>query len=60
VWNAADIEADTSQLGPNASRRNLVKLFIPERKRECEIVEGETTAEAAEKLAERLKEEGWV
>ncbi|MFC2163557.1 electron transfer flavoprotein subunit beta/FixA family protein [Acidobacteriota bacterium] len=60
VWNASDIEADTSKLGPNASRRKLAQLFIPERKRECEIVESETTAEAAIKLSERLKDEGWV
>jgi electron transfer flavoprotein beta subunit len=60
VWNASDIEADASKFGPGTARRNLVKLSIPERKRECEIVEGETAAEAAEKLAERLKEEGWV
>lgn len=60
VWNASDIEADTTKLGSSAARRKLVKLFIPERKRECEIVKAETTAEAAGKLAERLKEEGWV
>jgi len=60
VWNASDIEADTSKLGSDAARRKLAKLFIPERKRECEIVEAETTAEAAVKLAERLKDEGWV
>ena len=60
VWNASDIEADTSKLGLSTARRKLVKLFIPERKRECEIVKGETTTEAASKLAERLKEEGWV
>lgn len=60
VWNASDIGADTSKLGPNTARRKLTELFIPERKRECEIVEAETTAEAAAKLAERLKSEGWV
>ncbi len=60
VWNALDIKADTTQLGSNAARRKLVKLYIPKRKRECEIVEAETIAEAAVKLAERLKEEGWV
>jgi electron transfer flavoprotein beta subunit len=60
VWNASDIEADPSKLGPTAGRRKLVQLYIPERKRECEIVEGETTAEAAVKLADRLKVDGWV
>lgn len=60
VWSALDIKADTTGLGANAARRKLVKLYIPKRKRECEIVEAKTTAEAAVKLAERLKEEGWV
>ncbi|MBN1222094.1 MAG: electron transfer flavoprotein subunit beta/FixA family protein [Candidatus Aminicenantes bacterium] len=60
VWNASDIEVDPTHTGPGAARRKLVKLFIPERKRECEIVEAETTGEAAGKLAERLKKEGLV
>ena len=60
VWTASDIVADITKLGPNSARRKLVMLFIPERKRECEIVEAETTAEAAVKLAESLKDEGWV
>lgn len=54
VWNADDIDADLSQLEGGTSRRKLIKLFIPHRSRECEMIEGETEAEAAEKLAERL------
>jgi electron transfer flavoprotein beta subunit len=54
VWNADDIHADPSQLEGGASRRKLIKLFIPRRSRECEMMEGETEAEAAEKLAEKL------
>jgi len=60
VWKASDIEADPARLGAGAARKKLVRLFIPERKRECEIVEAQTSAEAASKLAERLKEEGLV
>ena len=58
VWGARDIDADPSRVGAKAAQRRLVKLFIPERKRKCEIIEGETSAEAAVKLAERLIKEG--
>ena len=58
VWGARDINADPSRIGIKAAQRKLVKLFIPERKRKCEIVEGETSAEAAIKLVERLIKEG--
>jgi len=59
-WGAGDIEADLSQVGAGASRRKLVKLFIPARERKCEIAEGEDTAEAAVKLAARLRESGVI
>ncbi len=58
VWNAADIEADPAELGPAAARRRLIKLFIPERGRNCEIIGGETPEEMASGLADRLREKG--
>ena len=60
VWNAQDINVDFSQIGISAARRKLVKLFIPKRERKCEIVQGETPAEAAVKLADRLREIGAI
>ena len=60
VWNAQDINADFSQIGVGAARRKLVKLFIPKRERKCEVVEGETAAEAVVKLADRLREIGAI
>lgn len=60
IWNAEDIDADSSQIGTAAERRKLFKLFIPERERKCEIMEGEPTAESAEKLATRLREAGVI
>lgn len=60
VWDAGDIDADPSQVGAGATRRKLVKLFIPARERKCEIVEGEDTAEASVKLATRLREAGII
>ncbi len=60
TWKAPDIDADSSQTGGSAARRKLIKLFKPERERVCDIVPGETTAEAATKLAERLREAGAI
>jgi hypothetical protein len=39
-----------------AERNRLLKLFAPSLERKCEIVKGETPAEAAEKLAEKILE----
>jgi len=58
VWNAQDIDADPSRIGATAARRKLLDLFIPARERKCEIIQGETTAEASVKLATRLRETG--
>jgi electron transfer flavoprotein beta subunit len=60
VWNAKDISADLSQIGVVAARRRMIKLFIPERERKCEIIGGETAAEMATKLANRLREVGAI
>lgn len=60
VWNAKDLGADPTQIGEKTARRKVMKLFIPERERKCEIVRGETTAEAGIKLAERLREVGAI
>ncbi len=60
VWKAEDISADPSRIGIEASRKKLVKLSIPERKRTCEILDGDALEEAAAKLAEKLKERGAI
>jgi hypothetical protein len=36
----------------------VIKLFIPERDRKCEIIQGKTPVEAGIKLAEKLREAG--
>ncbi len=58
VWNASAIDVDPALIGNGAARKELVKLFVPERKRQCEIVEGKTTEEATEKLAEKMLKTG--
>jgi electron transfer flavoprotein beta subunit len=58
VWDAKKIDAEPSQIGTGASRRNLVKLFLSGRERACEIIEGEKPEEAAGKLAKKMREAG--
>lgn len=60
VWDVSDIDADPTHIGEGTARQEMVKLFIPAKERQCEIVEGETTTEAAEKLAERLLKTGLI
>jgi electron transfer flavoprotein beta subunit len=56
VWKPADIGADTAQVGASGRRTKLVKLFQPVREGTCEIIEGESPEETAEKLALKLRE----
>jgi len=56
TWSAADIGLDASQVGSAGSKNRLLKLFIPVREGTCQIVEGETVAEAAVALALKLRE----
>jgi len=58
VWDSNHIEAEPTQIGAEASRKKLVKLFIPARERKCEKIEGEKPEEAAGKLAEKMREAG--
>jgi electron transfer flavoprotein beta subunit len=55
VWSAQDIDVVLSKIGMSASRRKLVKLFIPKRKRKCDIIGGDTVEEAAANLVESLR-----
>jgi electron transfer flavoprotein beta subunit len=56
MWKPSDIGMDESQLGPNARKSILLKLFQPVRESKCEMVEGESAADAGEKLADKLRE----
>jgi electron transfer flavoprotein beta subunit len=60
VWDAIAIGADKSRTGAGASRKNLIKLFIPVKERKCEMIEAETTEEAAGKLAEKMRMKGTI
>lgn len=60
VWDAMETGADPSQTGPQAPRRTLTKLYVPERKRRCELIQGETPVESAARLAEILMTAGVI
>jgi electron transfer flavoprotein beta subunit len=56
VCKPADIGLEPSQTGAAGRRSKLEKLFQPVKESKCEIIEGETVAEAGAKLAVRLRE----
>ena len=56
VWKPADIGLEPSQAGAAGRHSKLEKLFQPVKEAKCEIVEGETPAEAGTNLAVRLRE----
>ena len=56
VWKPADIGLEPSQVGSAGRRIQLNKLFQPVKEAKCEIIEGETVAEAGANLALRLKQ----
>lgn len=60
VWTLEDLEIDMSQLEQTLPRLKLMKLFIPVRQRNCQIIEGKTASESATKLAAKLKETGII
>ena len=56
VWSAADIGLDESQLGADARKLTLAKLYVPVTDVECEFMEGDTPEEKAQNLAKKLAE----
>jgi len=60
TWNARDLQIEASLVGAASSRSDLLKLFIPVRERKCEIMSGESVAEAAANLAMKLRQDGVI
>ena len=56
IWKPQDIGVDPAEIGAKGRHTKLVKLFQPVREGKCEIMEGETPAEAGAALAVRLRE----
>ncbi|MDO8473309.1 MAG: electron transfer flavoprotein subunit beta/FixA family protein [Dehalococcoidia bacterium] len=56
TWKPADIGISPSGVGAAGRKSVLVKLFQPVKEAKCEVVGGDTPAEAGAKLAVRLRE----
>lgn len=56
IWKPADIGVEASQIGAAGRRTKLLKLFQPVREGKCEMIEGESPAEAGINLASKLRE----
>ena len=56
AWTAADIGADSAKIGPAAVHSEIASLFIPARDTTCEVITADSLAEAAIKLAMKLRE----
>ncbi len=56
VWSAADLGLDASQLGADARKLTLERLYVPVSDVECLIMEGDTPEEKAQNLAKALAE----
>jgi len=54
VVNEADLDLAA---GNSAARVAIVKQFVPDVQENCELIEGTTPAELADRLIERLREE---
>jgi hypothetical protein len=58
VWNNQEINADTLYTGKGVKKLDLLNLFIPDRERKCEFIDGETPVEIVDNLVTKLKGTG--
>jgi electron transfer flavoprotein beta subunit len=56
TWKAGDLNLDATKVGAAAARLHLRDVSIPKRESRCEMLEGDTPEERAERLALRLRE----
>jgi electron transfer flavoprotein alpha/beta subunit len=56
IWSAGDLGLDASQLGPEARKLTLERLYIPVSDTQVEIIEGDTPEEKAQNLVKKLAE----
>ena len=56
TWGPQDIGADAAKIGVAGARTKMLKLFIPVREAQCEIIQGDNDEEAAVNLALKLRE----
>lgn len=56
-WHANELQVEKDKIGVAGSPTKIVNVFVPEAKRECEMLKG-SPAEVARKLTKRLKDKG--
>jgi len=56
IWNAQDLGLDPASVGDSGSLTKVRRLYVEEKVSQVEIIEGDTPAEAGEKLALKLRE----
>lgn len=58
TWTAADLELDPAGLHANGHSHDMhiADLFIPERQNQCDLIDGDSAAEKAQALVQRLRE----
>jgi electron transfer flavoprotein beta subunit len=56
IWKAGDLNLDATKVGAAAARLHLRDVLTPKRESRCEMLEGDTPEERAERLALRLRE----
>jgi electron transfer flavoprotein alpha/beta subunit len=54
-WKLIDLGLDPNAFGPKTWRLAIQNVSVPQRKERCEMLDGETDDEKAQKLAARLK-----
>lgn len=56
AWSAADLYLDPAVIDPQAGRVCITELFVPQRQSQSEFITGESGADKARTLAQRLRQ----
>ncbi len=56
VWSAADLGLDASDVGAAGRKVAVRRLYVETRETRCELIEGDSPAEAGAALAQRLRD----
>jgi electron transfer flavoprotein beta subunit len=56
TWKSGDLDLDSAKVGAAVARLQVRDVAIPQRDSRCEMLDGETPEERAERLALRLRE----
>ena len=60
VWSAQDLEMDVARVGSTGAHVRRVDLSVPQVQGQCQLVSGDTPAQTAALLAQRLHQDGLI